>query len=390
MTNAAPAAKYDVFISYKRLTASAEARLLYSNLEKHGLRVFMDVTGLGSGFFDIALLHRIAETRNFILILAPHALDRCADKDDWLRKELRQALASGCNIIPIRLPGFKSPKNLPDDIRDLPRLQAIDYSHQFFDAMMDQLVSMLDTPAGVGPVRRASDHSPAVPGSRIGQKTVWSVLAGLLLVVGASVGLLQYERKKATDAQIVSLMNAVDKDYHKAVPDTAAVQSEIDSIQRLDPSNGLALYYQGELKRLSKPELFKGGCVLATKNLSGRPGELDAYEDDFRRYLDVASGLPASETSGPPNVNLCYSRPSGFCPQRTAWISQLLANDFYQEALLQTDRSTQVDLLNRAHDDAKQALDLYVDEHGKHGFSQCIPTELLLSKIQELLPPAAK
>src|SRR5208283_4719614 len=147
MTKRSDGEVHGVFISYKRRTASAEARLIRSHLAQQGLRVFMDVTDLGSGFFDESLLRRIVATRNFVLILAPHALDKCHEEGDWLRREIRQAIESDCNIVPVKLPGFKFPKELPEDIRALPRYQSVEYSHLFFDAMMERLLGMLDAPS---------------------------------------------------------------------------------------------------------------------------------------------------------------------------------------------------------------------------------------------------
>ena len=37
-----------------------------------------------------------------MLILTPGALDRCRKPSDWLRKEIQQAIESGCTIVPFR------------------------------------------------------------------------------------------------------------------------------------------------------------------------------------------------------------------------------------------------------------------------------------------------
>jgi hypothetical protein len=244
----------DVFISYKRKTAAAQARLIRTHLLQHGLRVFMDVTDLGSGFFDESLLNRIAETRNFILILAPHALDHCMNERDWLRREVRQAITLRRNIIPVGLRGFQFPKELPEDIRDLPRDQGVEYSHEFFEAMMEKIVDLLQTDA---PIKREITNEK-LPSPKKSFFAWWLVAAIFFAFGAAGIFVLRFEHGNSSDAKLLKLFAATRQDFADAVsspvaarqPHTTAVQNDIDAILRLYPNNGLAIYYRGELKRL--------------------------------------------------------------------------------------------------------------------------------------------
>jgi cytochrome c-type biogenesis protein CcmH/NrfG len=136
--------RYDVFISYRRETGAAEARLLRSELTKRGVSVFLDVADLRRGFFDETLLRRIAEAPSFLVVLTPHALDRCSEPDDWLRREIREALKSGKDIIPVLMPGFTFPREMPDDIRAAARHQGFGYSHEYFDDMLGRIVEHVE------------------------------------------------------------------------------------------------------------------------------------------------------------------------------------------------------------------------------------------------------
>jgi len=135
---------FDVFISYRRERGSAEARLIRNELSKRGLHVFMDVTELKKGYFDDALLNHISSAPNFVLILSPHALDRCGDPDDWLRREIIQAITTKRNIIPVMLKEFNFPSPLDPAIKDLPRHQGVEYSHVFFDAMLERIMESVE------------------------------------------------------------------------------------------------------------------------------------------------------------------------------------------------------------------------------------------------------
>ena len=112
-------ANYDVFISYRRSGGEYTAKILRDRLEDMGYRVFFDVESLRSGYFNTKLYSVIDECRDFLLILSPGALDRCANPDDWVRLEVERALAQEKNIIPIMLRGFDFPQQLPESLEHL-------------------------------------------------------------------------------------------------------------------------------------------------------------------------------------------------------------------------------------------------------------------------------
>ena len=145
--------KYDVFISYRRLGGAAEARLIQDKLLQRNLRVFLDVDELRPGHFDKSLLSCIEATPNFIVILSPGCLQRCADEGDWMRQEIAQAMRTGRTIIPVMLHGFAfpEPETLPPDIRALPTYHGVSYSHDFFAATVAKIVQYLDAEAAPMP-----------------------------------------------------------------------------------------------------------------------------------------------------------------------------------------------------------------------------------------------
>jgi len=139
------ATKYRTFISYRREGGAATARSIQSALRMKGVEVFLDVDDLRPSHFDDSLLREIEEAPNFIVILSRGALDRCEQPDDWLRKEMAHAIRTKRNIIPIMEDGFHFPSrdDLPEDIRDVPRYHGLTFSHDFFDAMIDRIMSFL-------------------------------------------------------------------------------------------------------------------------------------------------------------------------------------------------------------------------------------------------------
>ena len=108
---------YDVFISYRREGGSEMARLIYDRLSKYGITAFLDIEEMRSGPFNTQLYDRIDECGKVVLILPPHALDRCRDANDWVRLELEHAMAGGKTIIPVMLRAFEFPGHLPESLK---------------------------------------------------------------------------------------------------------------------------------------------------------------------------------------------------------------------------------------------------------------------------------
>lgn len=137
--------KYDIFISYRREGGYDTAKHLNDLLVRDGYKVSFDIDTLRNGDFDVQLLERIEQCKDFILIVDQHAFDRTLNptfdrKKDWLRCELAHALKHNKNIIPIFLSGVKGfPEGLPDDIANVEKKNAPEYSHYYFDAFYERL-----------------------------------------------------------------------------------------------------------------------------------------------------------------------------------------------------------------------------------------------------------
>ena len=138
-----------IFISYRRDGGDIYAKAICDALKVRGYSVFYDFDSLQGGYFDSRIITAIEECNDFVLVLPQGSLDRCQNYDDWVRLEIRHALECGKNIIPVMLPGFSFPKNLPDDISAISRLNGIDFVMGYFDlAVIPTIVSRLISAAG--------------------------------------------------------------------------------------------------------------------------------------------------------------------------------------------------------------------------------------------------
>ena len=121
---------FDIFISYRRKDSDGKvsgrdiAARIKNAFEDRGYDVFFDLENIQDGFFDEIIIPAIRTCKVFILILSTDALVRCSNQDDWVRREIKEAIDSGCHIIPINPDGaFEGwPKDLPNEIELIKRI----------------------------------------------------------------------------------------------------------------------------------------------------------------------------------------------------------------------------------------------------------------------------
>lgn len=137
--------KKTTFISYRRETGSIMARIVQSELKKRGHRSFLDVDDLGPKQFGERLLREIESVPNFVVVLSPGSMDRCMNRDDWLRREIAHAISTHRNIVPLMVDEFQYPpkKKIPDELEELLHHNGVNYSHEYFAATFDKLSDFL-------------------------------------------------------------------------------------------------------------------------------------------------------------------------------------------------------------------------------------------------------
>lgn len=199
--------KYDIFISYRRAGGFEMGEAINQRLINAGYSVFLDIEQLNHGKFNTKLLSVIEQCRDFILILPPGALDRCNDENDWVRKEVEQAIAHDKNIIPIMLAGFEWPPidTLPESMRLLPLYNGISATdHNVFVENIERLK------------KNFLQSRPGVSWRR--HKKIFIAIITLTIVLSAIFGALyihdtmQYRR--VCDKQAMLMMNEFAKMHH--------------------------------------------------------------------------------------------------------------------------------------------------------------------------------
>ena len=147
-----------IFISYRRDDAGPYARLLQVYLRERfpHAPVFMDLDSIEAGAdFAEAIEAGVGSCRVVLALIGPRWLTltdeegrrRLDDEKDWVRFEIRAALERHVRVIPVLIDGAKMPRQqqLPPDLRDLARLNALEMSHDRYEYDTSRLAAVIQT-----------------------------------------------------------------------------------------------------------------------------------------------------------------------------------------------------------------------------------------------------
>ena len=137
--------RFDIFISYKRISIET-ANNLYYRLTQKGYSVFFDLEEMRTDKFPQQIENYIKNAKDVFILLEHESLSACYNgtyNDDWFCKELQIALANKKHIIPMLLKDFDMPaaETLPEEIRGITEYNAPKFDIAFFDAYIDKLIS---------------------------------------------------------------------------------------------------------------------------------------------------------------------------------------------------------------------------------------------------------
>ncbi len=85
-----------IFVSYSRSESSAFALLLLARFKELGLEPFLDMSIEPGDDWHAHLYDQVVERENFVILIGPSTLE-----SRWVRQEIKWALESGAQIIPI-------------------------------------------------------------------------------------------------------------------------------------------------------------------------------------------------------------------------------------------------------------------------------------------------
>ncbi|GAA3205704.1 toll/interleukin-1 receptor domain-containing protein [Actinocorallia longicatena] len=145
-----------IFINYRVGETAQIARLLYERLARifgPGEVFFASENLLPGHRFDVPILDAVRSSEVLLAVIGPHWQDapdasgspRLHAEDDWVRREITEALALSIPVIPVLVDGAPSPHpdSLPPDLRPLPDLHHVRLGHRSGDPGVDVLAAAI-------------------------------------------------------------------------------------------------------------------------------------------------------------------------------------------------------------------------------------------------------
>lgn len=169
-----------IFISYRRADAAPAAGRLYDYLATRfgESQVFMDVATIQPGMdFAEAIKQAVRSSQIILVLIGPQWLSasygpghrRIDDPDDYVRLEIETALRAQIPTIPVLIDGAQLPKSqdLPAEIGDLARRQAVSINHANFRDGANRVITFLGNFAYAGVKQAQEPRKFLVPRKRI-------------------------------------------------------------------------------------------------------------------------------------------------------------------------------------------------------------------------------
>ncbi len=134
-----------LFISYRRRSWPFAKQIRDELVEHLDANIFIDIDGVADPDFEKSILGELRKCDAFLLIVTDRTFEesRIQDEKDWVRREIRLALELGIPVVLVCDSGLLPPVDLPDDIRDVTRKQAIPFYPEYFEAAVDRLIDFL-------------------------------------------------------------------------------------------------------------------------------------------------------------------------------------------------------------------------------------------------------
>lgn len=136
-----------IFISYRRKTWPFTQRLANSLRWRLLSSVFVDVESIDEDDFEDSILKHLRRSDIFLLVVSEHtfAPDRINRPDDWVRREIAEALEHDIPIVTARIDGIELPQrdDLPPDICSIVDKQGEPFYAEYFAAGVRRLVRLI-------------------------------------------------------------------------------------------------------------------------------------------------------------------------------------------------------------------------------------------------------
>ncbi|GAA2784092.1 TIR domain-containing protein [Crossiella cryophila] len=168
-----------VFVNYRNRDSEYGAALLDDRLSAifGAEAIFRAGRSLTAGSdYKIGIIEAVRRSRVMLAVVGPgwherFQSDAAEGVEDWVRKEIREALHTGIPVVPVLLTGAArlSQVSLPADIADLSQAQYLRFEHRNITEDANRIAAEL---------RTLCPELAALPRARQGRSGLWSRIRG--------------------------------------------------------------------------------------------------------------------------------------------------------------------------------------------------------------------
>jgi lipoprotein NlpI len=261
-----PDPQKSVFISYRRSASAFIARAIFQNLREHGFDAFMDVESIDAGHFEQIILNQVEARAHVLVVLAPGTVERFAEANDMMRREIEYAMDKGRNIVPLLVTGFSfgdAKAYLTGKLAELPGYNGVPVSHDYFDEAMERVRTRFLTKRMTGEIKAAPPSEQNVVQQKINEVMAQPTPTATQLSAEAVFA-------QAFSAQMAGNLDQAFAGYNEAI--------------RLNPQFGYAYNNRGWIHFLRRN--FDAAIADYTEALRFMPGYGLAYINRGLAYLN--------------------------------------------------------------------------------------------------------
>ncbi len=262
-----------LFISYRRKSWGFTHRLADELRARLDAEIFVDVDNVDQADFELSIVNHLRKSDAVLLVVSETTFaDRIHRDDDWVRREIREAIQLNIPLVLVCVEGLLPPAGLPDDIKDLARMQGVNFYPDYFTPAVEKLTDFVTR---IAPVTRKTAAAPAVP--------------------PASTPAERLISGNATLDEVATLMEQ--EDFGKAIflLETLRNTGFKSRFIKIDELLQTATQHQQTAERLRQAKLEYDEIAPVAKSRITRAQGLAAFEQWCAEYPDLADMLDAEK-----------------------------------------------------------------------------------------------
>jgi formylglycine-generating enzyme required for sulfatase activity len=258
-----------IFISYRRKSWGFTHRLADQLRERLDADIFVDVDSIDQTDFESAIVNHLRKSDVVLLVISETTFaDRIHRDDDWVRREIRETLGRKIPLALICVEGLLPPSGLPEDIKDVARMQGISFYPEYFTPGVEKLTDFV---AKVSTIRRRT--APLIA-PQVDPVPAERAISG-----------------KATLDEALALMEKDDYDKAVFLLESLRETGYTSRFVKLDEILETARQHAQEAERRRTAQIEYDDIVPVVKSRVTRPQGLVAFQQWRAEYPDLVEAL---------------------------------------------------------------------------------------------------